>query len=395
LNANNIQLRNKRSNTRLRIRRRLVPVIASACLILPTVPARALNERPDRTWGTNGPVNAALVTRTRVYIGGDFSRVISPGGRRFVRTNLAAFSRGTGRLLRRWHPNVKKGPVYELAATRRRIFVGGAFNRINRRRRKGLAALSARRGRVVRRWRVNANFPVWELARKGEKLYVGGAFTKLRGRGRAFRRRHLGLVNTKTGRISRGWHPATDGTVKALDISPTSRRLYVGGNFRNPRRWIVALVRRSGTVDATWRGHDSLADMSPCGLGCILDIASRSDLVYAAVGGASGGNRLVALTAATGNLAWQRIGNGDVHTIDVAGRRVYAGGHFNIIANRRRRKFVTVRAGSGTVLSDFTPGFNSTLGVFDIAGGNRRLYMVGRFTEASGLKRLRVTRFSS
>ncbi|MGH2555078.1 MAG: hypothetical protein ACRDHO_05115 [Actinomycetota bacterium] len=370
-------------------------VVATICLLMPTTPAAALNEAPDRSWGTNGPVHAVLVTKRRVYIGGDFGRVVAPGGRQVARRNLAAFHKKSGRLVRGWNPKARGGSVFELTRRKKRLFVGGNFNRINRRSRKGLAALKARRGGVVRGWRVQANFPVWELARRGTKLYVGGAFTKLRSGGTTLRRRHLARVSTKSGRVSRAWTPGTNGTVKALDVAPGGKRLYAGGNFTEPRRWIVAYKRRTGAIVRRWRGHRSLEDMSPCGLGCVIDIDSTSNLVYAGVGGVEGGNRLVALRAGSGDLAWQKRGNGDVHAVEVAGNRVYAGGHFGSIANRPRRRFATFRAVRGNILSDFSPSFNSSLGIWDIAGGNRRLWVVGNFTQVQNRERLRFARFSS
>ena len=87
--------------TRTRALRRRAAALLIAAVAVPgwlAEPAGAIvSDDADRTWMTNGRVNAVLVHGDRVYIGGSFTALRSPDGRQSVaRNNIAAIDPTTG-----------------------------------------------------------------------------------------------------------------------------------------------------------------------------------------------------------------------------------------------------------------------------------------------------------
>ena len=95
-----------------------IAFMVMASVLVQAGPAAAFKETPERTWGANGPVNAVLRVRGRIFIGGDFSALVSPGGRKVARHNLAALRAKTGNPIKGWSPRVN-GPVFDLESSAR------------------------------------------------------------------------------------------------------------------------------------------------------------------------------------------------------------------------------------------------------------------------------------
>lgn len=137
----------------------------------------------DRHWnphllliGDAGTFNTLLTTRTRVYVAGSFHV------RGLQRNGLAAFAAADGSVDRRWAPQAQNCSVcngfavlYGLAASARRVYVSGAFARIDGVARAGIAAIDPRSGRVDPSWRpMRAGKDVFHLALADSRLYLGG-----------------------------------------------------------------------------------------------------------------------------------------------------------------------------------------------------------------------------
>jgi hypothetical protein len=196
---------------------------------------------------TNGPVLAFAVSRSTVYLGGDFTRAKdAPRGR------LAAFA-GNGRLLHRWKPRAS-GIVRSLAmsANRTKVYVGGDFTAINRHHNQHFTALGAEKGKVLP-WKFHPSYGVWDMVVRKNRVYLGGNGTG----------GHIQAFTTKGRRV---WSVQTDGGVQALAYQRGS--VVVGGHFYHvcvgnspgpvvgfdcpqdlaARRHLLALAHRSGTL---------------------------------------------------------------------------------------------------------------------------------------------------
>lgn len=187
-------------------------------------PPTVVGSRPVRAATFNGDVRALAVSGDTVYVGGTFTQATDASGT-VVRRHVAAIDATTGQLLR-WHP-AADGAVDAIAVTKTQVYLGGEFEHVARGvARRHLAAIHiGPRARVVRGWRFDADRYVKALAVTRRGLYVGGGFNTLGGRPR----QRLALVRPE-GILASSWTPRADDTVLAL--AATSRRVYVGGLFR-------------------------------------------------------------------------------------------------------------------------------------------------------------------
>jgi hypothetical protein len=177
----------------------------------------------DRGWnphlrliGDAGTFNTLLPFRGRVFVAGSF-RIAG-----LRRSGLVALNADNGSVDRHWVPQVPNCRVcigfallYGLAATKRRIYVSGAFGRIAGVARDGIAALDPRSGAVDRSWRpAQGGSDVLHLALTGSRLYLGG----LAG---------LRAVDAQTGAVVR--LPTNQAPAQVLALIPSGRGLLVAG----------------------------------------------------------------------------------------------------------------------------------------------------------------------
>src|SRR5439155_1645186 len=104
-------------------------IMAAAGFLAAAAPAQAalVNEAPASSWQTDGKVNAIKATRTRVYIGGEFTTLKGK-----VRHRLGAVSPSSSAALINWSPNASSAVfALQVSANGKRIYVGGAFDHIN------------------------------------------------------------------------------------------------------------------------------------------------------------------------------------------------------------------------------------------------------------------------
>jgi trimeric autotransporter adhesin len=153
----------------------------------PTAGITALDARSgaaDRRWnphllliGDAGGFSALMLRRLRVYVAGSFH----VAGLRH--NGLVALDARNGEPDRQWAPRVSNCSVcnrfallYGLAASRSRVYVSGAFRRIDGIARAGIAALDPSTGHVVRQWTpARGGTNIVRLALIGDRLYAGGS----------------------------------------------------------------------------------------------------------------------------------------------------------------------------------------------------------------------------
>ena len=106
-------------------------IAAVVALLLPAVPAGALSSAADSgTWGFNGRVSAILRSGGTVYVGGEFTQIISPNGATQAANHVAAFDALTLQPTT-WRPSVD-GNVLALASSGdgSTIYIGGEFTSV-------------------------------------------------------------------------------------------------------------------------------------------------------------------------------------------------------------------------------------------------------------------------
>jgi len=188
----------------------------------------------------NIAVVALVATPSRVYVGGDFSRV---GGE--PRGLVAALDARTGELLP-WRMPILSSPdaaasVYALALSGPRLYVGGTFSRVGGKPRPGIAAVKADDGTLTS-W--SPKFRAWDgatsIAPAGRSVLVGGTFN------------NGGAFDARTGE-PRPWAATM---ANATTVTVTGSTAYIGGGLRSslpkPSNNVAAINLTTGSLTA-WR----------------------------------------------------------------------------------------------------------------------------------------------
>lgn len=382
---------------RVRILLASVLLTAAGLLVLASAASAELPQAPDASAQANGRVSVIVREGDRIYLGGSFTQLTNPDGTTVARNYLAAIDANTGEVIPGWNPNAN-GSVQAMAFSPdgTRLYVGGTFKNMGGLARNRLAAVDAATGTVDSRWIAGTNAVVSALETSGNSVYAGGNFTMVRGQSR----NRLAKLDEVTGTVDPDWTPSADqissryGSVRAMQFAEDESRLYVGGYFSSVSGQqtgnLAALDPVTGAVDGAFRPNDSNG---------ILCLAVSGGRVFAGTGDNLEG--IEAFNATTGALNW-RLGHGahtpsegDVQAITVSDGVVYAGGHFNKMAEYTRNRLVAVDAATGTVDSQWSPFVaGGDLGVWAIDAYGPRLYAGGDFTAVSNRPQQKFAQFT-
>jgi hypothetical protein len=354
--------------------------------------AEALTNTPLGTWQANGRVSAISVAGGVVYVGGQFTAMISPTGQSVARAHLAAVDETTGDLLA-WNPGTN-GTVDAVRESGGVIYAGGSFTEAGGHPRTNVAAFSST-GAVVSAWHPTPDATVDALAVSGSTIYLGGSFTHVDGAART----RLAAVTTKGG-LRSGWNPAADATVRSLSVDAATGRVYAGGDFSHisgiSRPYLAALSPLTGTVEG-WASNPT---------GRVWGIAIDGPNLYAAVGGHTPAGEVAAFDTTTGSLRWSRWTDGDAQTIAATGGSVYVGGHFiNVCATNAgggspwvctqpiaRAKLAQFAESDGT-LQSWDPPCDSEYGVWALRATTTHILIGGDFKHVDNQHHWHYTEF--
>lgn len=328
---------------------------------------------PIASWRADGVGWTTLVVGQTLYVGGAFGSVTSPDGATVApRTNLAAFDLATGALVSTFRADTN-GDVRALATDGHRLFVGGAFTKVNGTSRLRLAALDPTTGAVDPTWRVDANSNVYAIGVGGDQLFAAGSFTTLAGVPRS----RAGAVSLTTG-VLRPWAPTLDNTAVSLAASPDGARVYLGGDFKavngTSRPWLVRTDDAGVVVPVPWK------DLT--GPALSLELDGSGTRLAAALGGSA--NAGVWYDTTSGNRLWRQVCDGDAQAIHVIGGTVISGFHEGCDGDSGQRVAATL-ADDGSRDLDFRPTFDRFWGARAIGGTPDALVVAGDFTRVSGV----------
>jgi len=194
--------------------------------------------------------------------------------------------------------------------------------------------------RVAASWQTNGT--VWALAAARGHVYVGGQFTSVRPPGDAagagtVSRSYLAEFNASTGALL-AFHPALDGQVRALAVSPNGKTLYVGGAFTHIttsgvkvfRERLAAFSTVTNALNTGWKpaANSKVLSIAPSPSGSSIYLGGDFTSL-AGHGDAHAG----AVSSAGAWLKWAPDLNGSVTSVAVAPNdtRVLVGGYFTAI----------------------------------------------------------------
>ena len=357
-------------------------VVALAAAGLGGAPAASLPvTTPGAAWSTDGTVWDMVRIGDTLYLGGEFSQVVSPdGAQRLPRANLAAISATTGQPLA-WAP-ATDGAVFALEASAdgSRVYVGGHYGTIAGVTRARLAAVRTSDGTVDTAFGATAGGRIRSLLRVGNALFVGGEFANIG----STAQRLVARVDATTGAVATGWDPVLEGgAVRGMVASPDGSRLYLAGSFTSVDGGIdtrhAAAVSPTSGVLSSWRAR---VDQP------LFDVAATGDAVYLAVGGPGiPNNRLQKHSAATGAELFRYIADGDLQDLEIRGNLLYAGGHWDTDFNGvDHTMLVAVDLRDDHVL-DWSPHITGLYGVWKIIAGPEGLWLGGQFHHIADVER--------
>lgn len=379
---------------------------ASATTNVPAPTAPTLNPTPDQTWMTNGTVYSIIRYGNYIYVGGKFTKARSAatGGQAFAATNIARFNADTGMGDPTWTPDVTGADmaatkVNALAAAGGKIWIGGKFEAVDGLAQRNLAAVSSDTGVVdpsVDPLVGPETSGINAIVASSTKVYVGGAFSKIDGKSRA----KLAALDF-SGNLDLTWKPKTDRPVRTLAFSCDGATVFAGGKIRSaagsdgvysPRPSIARFDATSGALHP-WavptgiiKNDDEVA----------ADLAVTCERITTGYLGPNFTRSFRLDDGNTGTLAWEIKSGGDVQTVAMlSAEKVVIGGHFGQVDGEQRTRIALVNLSDGSLDPSWTPDVDGSFyGPWDLLVDENHLYVGGAFKTVAGLPRLNFTRFT-
>lgn len=351
--------------------------VAGAALVATTgAPAEAAPPTgpPSLSGGVNGQVYATAVVGDTVYVGGSFTAAQTESGSHVSRTNLAAFSLSTGKLLTSWRADTDN-LVRSLASDGHELYVGGQFTTIKGVAQARLAAVDLDTGDVDTAFAPTLSAGVRALQVTGGGVYAGGGFTHANGTARTY----LAEFDANNGDLVPGFTAEADNAVDSLALSPDNGRLAVGGAFKtlagSSRPYLGVLDAQTGAV---------VAPAFPGTINPMLAVAWNDGGTALFAGSGNSANMLGRWNPTTGARGWHLRVGGDVQAVGFRDSTVYVGFHDRYQGDKTT-KMLAINAGTGAVSTAFRPKFDRFWGVRSISAGPWGLVVGGQFTQVSGV----------
>ncbi|MGO4956995.1 PKD domain-containing protein [Luteococcus sp. Sow4_B9] len=171
-----------------------------------------------------------VIVGNTVYVGGEFANArpagAAPGTRLTPRSNLLAYDVTTGVLKTTFAP-VVNGKVRTVAVSpdRTKLYIGGNFTKVNGQTRNRVAAFNLSDGSLDTGFKPSVNSEVSSIVATDTTVYIGGVFSAVNGVPRS----RLAAAS-RSGRLM-AWAPAADLYVNSIALTPDASKLAVGGSF--------------------------------------------------------------------------------------------------------------------------------------------------------------------
>jgi hypothetical protein len=285
----------------------------------------------------NATVRALVVDGGSLYAAGDFGAI---SGLR--RDSLARLDAATGSVGRFAHSVA--GTVYQLAVGNGRLYLGGSFTAIDASRRAGLAAFALAGGSLDARWRPGADDAVHALTVSGTRVYVGGAFHRINGVGGTLR---IAALSASTGSVDRGFLPQAPAQVNAIAVDAAGVYAATGGQGGRAIAWTTGGAPRWQRVfdgDAT-----AIATLNGVTyVGGHFDracLTADNGVHGTCTGGSVARVKLAAVTGSGALAGWAPQANGvigvRVLAVDRTRGAVGAGGDFTVVDGKNRKRYAS------------------------------------------------------
>jgi hypothetical protein len=398
--------------TRVRRRRpRFTLVVALAAvgfIALPADPALALTETPEQDWRTTGRILAVAQLGNTLYMGGHFLKVISPTGTRHAVGNLAAFDKTTGNWIPSFTASVTntktsaEAKVEELAisADGNWLYVGGNFDTVNGGGAKNLAAVDTETGTVVDGDIPRVNITVRTILVGPDRVYIGGHFKSVAGQARNY----LAALRPD-GTLDPQWVPSANGVVHTLEWATDRQTIFVGGSFNTMNGQSRASVAR--VTPDTGQLHPWAIPSSLIGDNIVWDLLATPTRLYGGFGKTPNWAAAYRLDlGSSGVQVWRNnyVGNVQGLALSATGTRLYVAGHFGTAelqqqaCGRNLRGLLMVDPVNGAIdcswIPQIEPWGSNYIGAWSLLRTGTHLWVIGKFTQISGVRQGAFARFA-
>ncbi len=294
---------------------------------------------PLPTVQVDGVVWSQVVVGRTVYAAGSFSTArpagAAPGTSTVARANLLAYDLVTGQLVTTWAPTTN-AQVHAITASPdgSRIYVGGDFTRVNGATVWRVAALHPTTGALLTSFLPRPDYRVKAMVATASTVYLGGGFTHV---GSSARNR-LAAVRASDGALL-SWAPNANGAVHALALSPDGARLVVGGAFTTlngssrPGYGLGAVSTSTG-ANLPFAANDLIRNGGTNG--AITSLSGDGELVFGTgytVGRAGGTLEGTFAARWDGTFHWVEDCHGDTYSAVPVGDLVYQASHKHYCGN--------------------------------------------------------------
>lgn len=369
----------------------------------------ALSATNSSMWQTNGTVRALAYAKGKVFIGGEYTTVRPPGAaagtQETSRTYLAVVDAASGNLLS--YAPQPNGRVWALAASedQSRVYVGGDFTRIAGQARQRMAAIDTTSLSLVSNFNPGVSFRVATIAAKGSTVYFGGSFQAVAG---AVRNR-VAAVQASNGALL-PWNPNANADVKAVRPAPDGSKVYIGGAFDTlggTASWAVGLV---DSTQGAMLAFPARTVVPPKVTGrcvsTVRDIIVDQNTAYFANSGLGPGcfDGTWATDISAGTLKWKNNCLGATEAIALVGGWLYKGSHAHDCSRdggfpEAPNRYLLVQRPDDGKLAGWYPqtnaGGKTKAGPFAMATDGKQLWVGGDFTTVNGAGQQGVTRFQA
>lgn len=393
------------------VRTAMTLALAGGLTALAVRPALALSSAPDQTWRTNGKVYALARWGNTLFVGGRFTRVVSPDGTQKQKVgNLAAFDMTTGAWIPTFAPTVANTlttalpqvRALEVSADGSTLYVGGRFDTVDGTSVSNLAAVDTSAGQVSAGFVAPpVNRAVNAILAGPSLVYLGGAFTRVDGRPRSY----LAAL-AFDGTLDANWVPSANDTVRSLTFAADGT-IFVGGKYTTmdgqPRASVARVSADTGAL-AAWAVPQGVIDAGVPA----WDMVATSTRLF--VGFGSGPNYLAAFRlddSDRGSQVWRynTVGNVESVALSPDGNRLFFGGHFGtavlqqqVCGNQYLRGLASVDPSNGQLRCDWLPQIEphgaNYKGAWALLGTSTQLWVGGYFTSISGVTQSGIARFT-
>jgi PKD repeat protein len=415
-----------------------VPTAATAAPQDWTDPTATADALP--TVQIDGVVWSQVIVGNTVYVAGDFTTARPAGAAAGVdttpRSHLLAYNLTTGELITSWAPSLN-APAYSIAASPdgTRIYVGGDFTRVNNVARNRFAVVSATSGALNTTFTGGANGAVRAIVATASTVYIGGSFNTVAGQNRP----RLAAFNASTGAVTTWRVSVQPRQVDAIVLNSNASQLYIGGRFD----FINGVARQGIGAAATSNGATTAWNVNPdvyaYGYAAgITSLATDGTNVYGTSFGLindpdSEGNieGMFAADAATADITWIDDCHGDSYSVyaNPGKDHVYLAGHPHNCGNfggypeifPRRHQYTAAvsKAAFGQIqpntqdgyfsleghaapeLRTFWPTFNAGTftgtgqSTWHVTGNGKYVLYGGEFTRVNGVGQQGLARFAT